>query len=143
MRDLKQYVYGISRKVSIIDEYEEIAPLERSVEYLMLSIRTNRGVEETEYRIRTQSDWKPILRVLEAFREKGWAVCENDGHWHFTVSGFLLSNRLIGILLEAQASARLDTTPWMYRPDREARRLNLPKGEMELFTEMYEQKVRK
>jgi hypothetical protein len=34
-------------------------------------MRTNRGVEEQEYRIRTQSDWKPILRCLEAFREKG------------------------------------------------------------------------
>jgi hypothetical protein len=31
----------------------------------------------------------------------------------------------------------------MYRPDREERRLNLPKGESELFTELYEQKVRK
>ena len=143
VRDLKQYVYGVARKVSIIDEYEEISPLERSVEYLMLAMRTNRGVEEEEYRVRTQSDWKPILRCLEAFREKGWAVREEDGRWHFTVTGFLLSNRLIAILLDAQAGARLDTTPWMYRPDREERRLNLPKGESELFTELYEQKVRK
>ena len=59
------------------------------------------------------------------------------------MTGFLLSNRLIAILLDAQAGARLDTTPWMYRPDREERRLNLPKGESELFTELYEQKVRK
>ena len=68
---------------------------------------------------------------------------KQDEAGHFTVTGFLLSNRLIAILLDAQAGARLDTTPWMYRPDREERRLNLPKGESELFTELYEQKVRK
>ena len=55
--------------------------------------------------------------------------------------GFLSGS--IAILLDAQAGARLDTTPWMYRPDREERKLNLPKGESELFTELYEQKVRK
>lgn len=136
VKDLKRYTYGVSRKISIIDEYEEIDPLERSVEYLMLGMRTNRGVEEQEYRVRCQSDWKPVHRVLQAFKEKGWAVEEEDGRWHFTVSGFLISNTLIGILLEAQAGARLDTTPWMYRPEREDGELDLPKGEEELFTEM-------
>ena len=136
VRDLRQYTYGVARKVSIIDEYEEIDPLERSVEYLMLSMRTSRGVEEREYRVRTQSDWQPILRVLRAFEQKGWAVREEDGRWHFTVSGYLISNRLIGILLEAQASSRLDNTPWMLRPDRPPEELKLPKGETELFSEM-------
>ena len=102
----------------------------------MLGMRTNRGIEEQEYRVLCQSDWKPILRVLKAFREKGWAVEEDDGRWHFTVSGFLISNTLIGILLEAQAGARLDNTPWMYRPDRPEEKLRLPKGEQERFAEM-------
>ena len=136
VRDLRQYTYGVTRKVSIIDEYEEIDPLERSVEYLMLSMRTSRGVEEREYRVRTQSDWQPILRVLQAFEKKGWAVCEPDGRWHFTVSGYLISNRLIGILLEAQASSRLDNTPWMHRIDRPETAPELPKGETELFSEL-------
>ncbi len=138
VKDMKQYIYGITRKVSVIDEYEELDTLERSVEYLMLGMRTNRGVEEQEYRARCRSDWKPIVRVLRAFREKGWAVEEADGRWHFTVSGFLLSNQLIGILLEAQAGDRLDNTPWMYRPDRPEAQLNLPKGEEEVFREMAE-----
>ena len=136
VRDLKQYSYGISRKVSVIDEYEEIDPLERSVEYLMLGMRTSRGIEEQEYRVRCQSDWKPICRVLKAFEKKGWAVEEEDGRWHFTVSGYLISNRLIGILLETQAGARLDNTPWMYRPDRPEEELSLPKDDQELFLEM-------
>ena len=141
VKDLRRYTYGVSRKTSIIDEYEEIDPLERSVEYLMLGMRTNRGIEEQEYRVRCQSDWKPVHHVLQAFREKGWAV-EEDGRWHFTVSGFLISNTLIGILLEAQSGARLDTTPWMYRPDKQDENLKLPKGEEELFTEMYRKATR-
>ena len=141
VKDLRRYTYGVRRKTSIIDEYEEIDPLERSVEYLMLGMRTNRGIEEQEYRVRCQSDWKPVYHVLQAFQEKGWAV-EEDGRWHFTVSGFLISNTLIGILLEAQSGARLDTTPWMYRPDKQDENLKLPKGEEELFTEMYRKATR-
>ena len=142
VKDLQRYTYGVSRKTSIIDEYEVIDPLERSVEYLMLGMRTNRGIEEEEYRTRCQSDWIPVHRVLKAFQEKGWAVEEENGRWHFTVSGFLISNTLIGILLEAQASARLDSTPWMYRPDRPDEEIELPKGEEELFTEMAQKKTR-
>ncbi len=141
VKDLQRYTYGVGRKISIIDEYEEIDPLERSVEYLMLGMRTNRGIEEEEYRLRCQSDWKPVYRVLQAFREKGWAVEEEGGRWHFTVSGFLISNTLIGILLEAQAGARFDTTPWMYRPDRPDEKIELPKGEEELFTEMVQKRI--
>ena len=108
----------------------------------MLSMRTNHGVSEQEYYEHCKSDWKPIYRVLCAFQEKGWAVREEDGQWHFTVSGFLISNTLIGILLETQANARLDNTPWMYRPDRKEEAVQLPKGEHELFTEMYQNAVK-
>ena len=139
MKDLKRYISGVERKVSVIDEYQLVDPLERSVEYLMLAMRTNRGVSEEDYRVRTQSDWKPIHRVLRAFAEKGWAE-ETEGRWHFTVPGFLISNTLIGILLEAQASGRADSIPWMERAEREERKIVLPKGEEELFSELYEKK---
>ena len=141
VKDLRKYIYGVNRKISIIDEYEEIDTLERAVEYLMLGMRTKRGISEMEYRTKCQSDWKPIHRALLAFREKGWAT-EEDNRWHFTVPGFLISNTLIGILLEAQASARFDTTPWMHRPDREEKKIPLPKGEEELFQELYENRAR-
>ena len=141
VKDLKRYISGVERRVSIIDEYQLVDPMERSVEYLMLAMRTNRGVSEEDYRVRTQSDWKPILRALQAFADKGWAE-ETDGRWHFTVPGFLISNTLIGILLEAQASGRADSVPWMDRVDREERKIVLPKGEEELFTELYEERLR-
>ena len=142
VKDLKRYISGVEKKVSIIDEYQLVDPMERSVEYLMLAMRTNRGISEEDYRVRTQSDWKPILHALLAFQEKGWAEKTGD-RWHFTVPGFLISNTLIGILLEAQASGRADSVPWMDRVDREERKIVLPKGEEELFTELYEERLRK
>ena len=142
VKDLKRYISGVEKKVSIIDEYQLVDPMERSVEYLMLAMRTNRGISEEDYRVRTQSDWKPILHALQAFREKGWAEKAGD-RWHFTVPGFLISNTLIGILLEAQASGRADSVPWMDRVDREERKIVLPKGEEELFAELYEERLRK
>ena len=140
VKDLKQYISGVNRKVSIIDEYQEIDTLERAVEYIMLGMRTSRGISERDYRVRCQSDWRPIIRVLRAFQEKGWAE-QTEDRWHFTVPGFLISNTLIGIMLEAQAGSRLEGIPWLGDAFEAEQKINLPKGETELFTELYEQKV--
>ena len=138
VKDLKDYISGVRRKVSIVDEYEEISPLERSVEYIMLGMRTSRGISKHDYIQRCQCDWRPIQQVLEAFRAKGWVEQTGD-RWHFTVPGFLISNTLIGILLETQASGRIEGTPWLDDAEIASRRVELPKGEEELFAELYEQ----
>ena len=59
--------------------------------------------------------------------------------WHFTVPGYLISNTLIGILLEAQAAGRVENIPWLDRANQAEKKLSLPKGEDELFAELYEQ----
>ena len=52
------------------------------------------------------------LQAIEAklltYERHGWAVREN-GRWHLTPQGFLLSNRLIGELLEVQEESSLET----------------------------------
>ena len=126
------------RKVSLVDEYEEITPLERSVEYIMLGMRTSRGISRRDYIDRCQCDWRPIEQVLRAFEAKGW-VRQTGDRWHFTVPGFLISNTLIGIMLETQASGRIEGTPWLSDAEYAALRVELPKGEEELFAELYEQ----
>ena len=141
VRDLRQYIAGIGRDVSTIDEYENIDPLERAVEYIMLGMRTSRGISERDYRVRCQCDWRPIVRALRAFAEKGWAE-ETNGRWHFTVPGYLISNTLIGIMLEAQAGGRVEGTPWLSEAFAAEKKISLPKGEEELFTELYKQKVK-
>lgn len=141
VRDLKQYIAGVFRGTSIIDEYKNVDPLERAVEYVMLSMRTAHGIAEIDYRTRCQCDWKPIERTLRAFAKKGWA--EKTGErWHFTVPGFLISNQLIGIMLEVQATGRLEGTPWLLENDDEDEPgldIELPPGEDELFTQLYEE----
>ena len=140
VRDLKQYISAVYRDVSIVDEYSNIDPLERAVEYVMLAMRTSRGISERDYRVRCQCDWAPIHQALKAFEKKGWAE-NTEGRWHFTVPGFLMSNTLIGILLEVQATGRLEGTPWLLDDDESGKKkeLELPMGEEELFEELYQQ----
>ena len=140
VKDLKEYIQGVMRGGSIVDEYQVIDSMEKSVEYLMLGMRTARGISEYDYHVRCQSDWRPIEQVLMAFQEKGWAELA-EGRWHFTVPGFLISNTLIGILLETQAKGRVEGVPWARRAENAANKVSLPKGEEELFTELYRQKM--
>lgn len=138
VKDLKRYIACVNRKTSLVEEYETVDALERSVEYVMLGMRTSHGISENDYRERAQSNWRAIHRVLLAFEEKGWVEQSGD-RWHFTVPGYLISNTLIGILLEAQAAGRVENVPWVERADSAEKKLSMPKGEDELFAELYEQ----
>ena len=141
VKDLRQYISGVARGVSIIDEYQQIDPMEKAVEYLMLGMRTANGISEHDYRTRCQCDWRPIHKVLTAFAEKGW-VEKTEDRWHFTVPGYLISNTLINILLEAQAGGRVEGNPWLEEAFAAEEKVDLPKGEDELFTELYEKTVK-
>ena len=108
VRDLEGYVDGVLHGGTILDEDDLIGQRERGGEYLMLRLRTCEGVEEWEYRGCSYMDFAPIRTRLEEFARKGWAV-EEGGRWHLTPEGFLLSNQLIGDLLERQEESRLET----------------------------------
>ena len=104
VRDLDAYIQGVLRGGDIIDESEIIPKRERCGEYLMLRLRTVQGINEQEYRSTYFMDFAPLQARLEQFRAQGWAE-QTDGRWHFTPQGFLLSNQLIGDLLERQEQA--------------------------------------
>lgn len=58
-------------------------------------------------------NFAPLEALLRQYQDRGWAVQEESGRWHFTPNGFLLSNQLIGELLEAQEENKLETVlPW-------------------------------
>jgi len=100
-RDLEGYISGALSDASLLDTLEEISLEERAREYLLLRMRTLRGIEEWEYRREFYMNFEPIQRKLELFESRGWAT--QSGHrWHFTPNGFLLSNQLILTLLDAQ-----------------------------------------
>lgn len=104
VRDLDTYIQGVLQGGDIIDESEIIPKRERCGEYLMLRLRTVQGINEQEYRSTYFMDFAPLQARLEQFRAQGWAE-QTDGRWHFTPKGFLLSNQLIGDLLERQEQA--------------------------------------
>lgn len=111
VRDVDAYINGMNRETPILDEYEYIDHFEHATEYIMLGMRRSRGISEEEYRAVYNGDFSPIAAQLQKFVQKGWAVQEGN-RWHFTPVGFLLSNQLIGMLLEVQAEERTNLNPW-------------------------------
>ena len=107
VRDLDAYIDGVLKGGSIIDSEELIPRRERCGEYLMLRLRTARGIEEWEYRSSYFMDFAPLEERLEEFQAQGWAKKTPEGRWRLTPKGFLVSNQLIGDLMERQRPAEL------------------------------------
>ena len=107
LRDLDAYIDGVLRGGNIIDSEDLIPQSERGSEYLMLRLRTTLGIEEWEYRRNYFMNFDPIEARLRQFMEQGWAEKTEQGRWRLTPEGFLISNQLIGDLLERQEQADL------------------------------------
>ena len=102
----------------------------------MLGMRTVHGVSRAEYERLYRSDFSGIAQQLEEFIRRGWAVADGE-RWHFTPSGFLISNVLIGKLLEAQTDRKAEHNPWMKPQIERQPRTKLPPGEAEAFRDTY------
>ena len=106
VRDLGAYCRGVEEGGGILSESERIPPRERDLEYLMLGLRTARGVSKREFENRYRLPFSPIQAVLERFQETGHAAAEGD-RWRLTPTGFLVSNQIIGQVLEALGQEKL------------------------------------
>jgi oxygen-independent coproporphyrinogen-3 oxidase len=101
-KDLDAYLRGDLR----LSESTDIPPLSRDVEYLMLGLRTVQGIDTRVFENRYRQRFAPLEALLLTYREKGW--CEQDGStWHLTPQGFLVSNQLIGNLLDVLEGEKL------------------------------------
>lgn len=128
IKDLRAYISGALEGEPLLAEREEIGLLDRAAEYIMLGLRTVRGISAVEYHSIYRSDFEPLEELLERFRQKGWAE-KDEGRWHFTPSGFLLSNLLIGMLLDKQGEFKLSGNPWIDSMDLFAEEEELPPGD--------------
>ena len=110
--DIDGYTTGIETGEKIIEQIEKITPFEKASEYLMLGLRTSRGICEKEYRALYPANFGLISEKLKSWEKHGWTVNVND-RWSFTPQGFLISNALIGQLLDAQSEHSYVTArPW-------------------------------
>lgn len=111
-RNVREYISGVLEEKSIVSEQEELTAFDRGTEYLMFGMRTAWGISRKEYQTIYRSNFDPLEELLEIFEENGWALQGGD-RWRFTAGGFLVSNVLIGLLLEAQTKEKFSAHPWI------------------------------
>ena len=107
VRDTDAYVRGITGKSEVIVENTFIPMIERAGEYLMLNLRTDRGVCSNDYTRLFRASFDAIEEKLIRFETHG--ITRRDGErWRLTPKGFLVSNRVISAVLGAAAEKTPD-----------------------------------
>ena len=110
--DMELYADNILSGKSVVDHAESVTDFERAGEYLMLGLRTTYGISEEEYYNIFPCKFDNAREILDACVKRGWMV-KNGDRWSFTPEGFLLSNVLIGEILDAQTKQRMSiVSPW-------------------------------
>ena len=102
-KDLEGYIRGVREQSPMLSENERIPPLERDTEWVMLGLRTVEGLEMRAFERRFCRRFSCFIPFLEQCRRAGYAV-EEGGRWHLTPRGFLVSNQIIGGMLDALAA---------------------------------------
>lgn len=90
-RDLDAFLRGDR----VLSETRRMAPRDRREEWVMLSLRLARGLDMEEWERR----FGPVPPFLKRCEAAGYAVREGN-RWRLTPRGFLVSNSIIGELLD-------------------------------------------
>ena len=101
LRDVHGYISAIRSGGTVIRDIQDVPPRERAGEYLMMRLRTTRGINKEEYEKRYLLPFGPLEQILQEMKKHGLAR-EAGGSWSFTPEGFLVSNAIISDLLVAQ-----------------------------------------
>ena len=100
-RDLDSYIAGELR----LSEMEEIPPLDRDLEYIMLSLRTTQGIDSKYFERQFRQKFQPMEDLLVQYEAHGFAARTEKG-WRLTPRGFFVSNAIIVSLQEAVGRER-------------------------------------
>ena len=104
-RDLEGYIQGVLEGHPMVSESEVIPPPERDTEYLMLRLRTHLGLDPKEFERTFRRRFTVFEPLLKQYAQAGYAV-EDEGCWRLTPKGYLVSNQIIGALLDALAEEK-------------------------------------
>ena len=102
-KDLEGYIRGVRDHAPMLSESDRIPPLDRDTEWVMLGLRTTAGLDPKAFERRFRRRFTCFLPFLDQCARAGYAVAE-DGRWHLTPRGFLVSNQIIGGMLDALAA---------------------------------------
>lgn len=102
--NLPQYIKAVATGDSITTECEYVPIKERAGEYLMLRLRTVYGIERKEYESTFLMPFDPLEKLLGYYRNRGLTQYA-QGRWYLTPQGMLVSNQLIGMLIDAQTKS--------------------------------------
>ena len=105
VRSLPEYIAGIRNGGQIIRELNQIPTRERAGEYVMMRLRTIGGINRQEYESAFLLPFDPLEKLLQMNEQHGLARFDN-GRWHLTPRGFLVSNSIISDLLIAQEESK-------------------------------------
>lgn len=97
--DIGGYIEGALGKQPIVEEADELSFGNRNGEYVMLKLRTSEGIDEDAFYHRFHVDFTSYSERLKKYVASGHAVCQY-GVWRLTPKGFLVSNAIIGDVLE-------------------------------------------
>ena len=100
-RDLDSYIAGDLQ----LSEMEEIPPLDRDLEYIMLSLRTTQGIDSGYFERQYRQKFQPMEELLTQYESHGLAQRTERG-WRLTPRGFFVSNAIIVSLQEAVGRER-------------------------------------
>ena len=104
-KDLAAYIRGIREGAPMLSENDRIPDMDRDVEWVMLGLRTVYGLDPADFERRFRRRFTCFLPFLEQCEKAGYAVLE-EGRWHLTPRGFLVSNQIIGGMLDALAAEK-------------------------------------
>jgi oxygen-independent coproporphyrinogen-3 oxidase len=102
-KDLEGYIRGVTAHAPLLSESERIPPLDRDTEWVMLGLRTAEGLNPGTFESRFRRRFSCFLPFLAECEAAGYARQE-DGRWHLTPRGFLVSNQIIAGMLDALAA---------------------------------------
>ena len=94
-RDLDGYLTGSPA----LSEDQTLSQRDRAEEYVMLRLRLAQGLRPDRFEGLFGLDFSPFLPFLELCEKAGYAVRREDA-WRLTPQGFLVSNQIIGELLD-------------------------------------------
>ena len=105
-KDLDAYIAAAHGGQFRFSENAAIPDRERDTEWIMLGSRTVYGLDPKDYENHFRRRFDPVFRpFLQKCEAAGYAAFE-DGRWHLTPRGFLVSNQIIGELLDAQTAEK-------------------------------------